>query len=83
MLLNKIVGKYGTKKSPYAVIASAAIIILAALIVFAAINIVPSNIKNLDITENKTYTLTDQSKNIIKAVDAQVTVYKLAFRTKT
>ena len=56
-------------------------LVLILLAIFVLINtaIHVSNIKDIDITENKIYTLSDASKDAIKNIDTQINIVTYGF----
>lgn len=53
------------------------IVIALAIIVNMAVNALPSTVKNIDISGNQVYTLSDQTKDIVKGLEDDITIYTL------
>lgn len=62
----------------YTVFAAAAVVIIAVL-VNMVVGALPANITQLDMTAQSLYTLSDQTKRIVKALDKDVTLELLAY----
>ena len=66
----------------YSVMLSCVVIALA-IIVNTAVNALPSTMKNIDISGSQVYTLSDQTKDIVKGLEDDITIYTLFEEDKT
>ncbi len=55
-----------------------AVAVVITVVVNLAVNALPESYKTIDVSQNKLYTLTDDTKTLVKALDEDITIYVLA-----
>ena len=75
MIFDKLAGKIGNKYAALILIFSA---VLLAVLIIAGATLIPTVFTKIDLTANEMYTLSDETLDLIKSVDEEVTIYLVA-----
>ena len=76
----KLVGTISKKhiKNGYYSMAMAAIFIVIVVVINMIVGAIPSKYSQLDVSSSKLYTIGDETKKVLKALDKDVTIYQIA-----